>query len=90
MVDVGGPTTDIVSVLTPDAEREGPRAEVAGTAWRSRTVEGDLGVRHTAVGITEAADDEDLADQLGPPGGRAAARREPGLQGLRPVRTTPR
>ncbi|MFG3341151.1 glutamate mutase L [Glycomyces sp. NPDC048151] len=61
VVDVGGATTDVYSVLTPDAEREGPRAEVAGTAWRSRTVEGDLGVRHTAVGIVEAADEEDLA-----------------------------
>jgi len=61
VVDVGGATTDVYSVLTPDAELQGPRAEVAGTAWRSRTVEGDLGVRHTAVGIAEAADDEDLA-----------------------------
>ncbi|RRR96988.1 glutamate mutase [Glycomyces terrestris] len=61
VVDVGGATTDVYSVLTPDAELQGPRAEVAGTAWRSRTVEGDLGVRHTAVGIAEAAADEDLA-----------------------------
>ncbi|GAA1679185.1 methylaspartate mutase accessory protein GlmL [Glycomyces endophyticus] len=60
VVDVGGATTDVYSVLTPDAELQGPRAEVAGTAWRSRTVEGDLGVRHTAVGITEAAEEEDL------------------------------
>lgn len=60
VVDVGGATTDVYSVLTPDAELQGPRADVAGTAWRSRTVEGDLGVRHTAVGITEAADEEDL------------------------------
>ncbi|QSB06999.1 glutamate mutase L [Natronoglycomyces albus] len=60
VVDVGGATTDVYSVLTPDAELEGPRAEVAGTAWRSRTVEGDLGVRHTATGIVEAAQDEDL------------------------------
>jgi uncharacterized protein (TIGR01319 family) len=60
VVDVGGATTDVYSVLTPDAERQGPRADVAGTAWRSRTVEGDLGVRHTAVGITEAADEEGL------------------------------
>jgi uncharacterized protein (TIGR01319 family) len=65
VIDVGGATTDVYSVLTPDAEREGPRAEVAGTAWRSRTVEGDLGVRHTAVGITEAADEEDLATSWG-------------------------
>ncbi|MEU5875707.1 glutamate mutase L [Glycomyces sp. NPDC047369] len=60
VVDVGGATTDVYSVLTPDAELQGPRAEVAGTAWRSRTVEGDLGVRHTAVGVSEAADEEDL------------------------------
>lgn len=60
VVDVGGATTDVYSVLTPDAELQGPRAEVAGTAWRSRTVEGDLGVRHTAVGIVEAAEEEDL------------------------------
>ncbi|WP_369432084.1 glutamate mutase L [Glycomyces amatae] len=60
VVDVGGATTDVYSVLTPDAELQGPRAEVAGTAWRSRTVEGDLGVRHTAAGVIEAADEEDL------------------------------
>ncbi|THV37164.1 glutamate mutase L [Glycomyces buryatensis] len=60
VIDVGGATTDVYSVLTPDAELQGPRAEVAGTAWRSRTVEGDLGVRHTATGIVEAAADEDL------------------------------
>nr|WP_245598540.1 glutamate mutase L [Glycomyces arizonensis] len=59
-VDVGGATTDVYSVLTPDAEMSGPRAEVAGTAWRSRTVEGDLGVRHTATGIVEAAEAADL------------------------------
>lgn len=60
VVDVGGATTDVYSVLTPDAELEGPRAEVAGTAWRSRTVEGDLGVRHTATGIVAAARAENL------------------------------
>lgn len=59
-VDVGGATTDVYSALTPDAELSGPRAEVAGTAWRSRTVEGDLGVRHTATGIVEAAEADGL------------------------------
>ncbi|CAM3255747.1 glutamate mutase L [Stackebrandtia soli] len=62
VVDVGGATTDVYSVLTPDAELEGPRREVAGTAWRSRTVEGDLGLRHTAVGIVSAAEAEGLID----------------------------
>ncbi|GAB3228351.1 methylaspartate mutase accessory protein GlmL [Glycomyces halotolerans] len=64
-VDVGGATTDVYTVLTPDAELSGPRAEVAGTAWRSRTVEGDLGVRHTATGIVEAAEADDLRPSVG-------------------------
>ncbi|MGH8880373.1 MAG: glutamate mutase L, partial [Stackebrandtia sp.] len=62
VVDVGGATTDVYSVLTPDAELSGPRREVAGTAWRSRTVEGDLGLRHTAPGIVAAAAAEDLLE----------------------------
>jgi uncharacterized protein (TIGR01319 family) len=82
-VDVGGATTDVYSVLTPDAERErGPGREVAGTLWRSRTVEGDLGVRWSAPAVVRAADAERLlapgeADALA-----AAARAradEPGL-----------
>ncbi|GIG61470.1 hypothetical protein Lfu02_58420 [Longispora fulva] len=56
VVDVGGATTDVYSVLTPDPEREaGLHGEVAGTLWRSRTVEGDLGVRWGAPGVVEAA-----------------------------------
>ncbi len=60
VVDVGGATTDVYSVLVPDAERAGPRREVAGTLWRSRTVEGDLGMRWNAPGILSAA----LAERL--------------------------
>ena len=56
VIDIGGATTDVYSVLTPDPEqRSGPRAEVAGTMWRSRTVEGDLGMRWSATGVVEAA-----------------------------------
>jgi uncharacterized protein (TIGR01319 family) len=62
VVDVGGATTDVYSVLTPDAERSGPRREAAGTLWRSRTVEADLGVRWSAPGIVEAALAERLID----------------------------
>jgi uncharacterized protein (TIGR01319 family) len=67
VVDVGGATTDVYSVLTPDPEQStGPRAEVAGTLWRSRTVEGDLGMRWSATGVIEAARLEklDLPDSL--------------------------
>ncbi|GLZ78872.1 hypothetical protein Afil01_36790 [Actinorhabdospora filicis] len=60
LVDVGGATTDVYSVLTPDAELLGPRAEVAGTQWRARTVEGDLGMRWNAPGVVEAALGEKL------------------------------
>jgi uncharacterized protein (TIGR01319 family) len=82
VIDIGGATTDVYSVLTPDAEREsGPRRAVAGTLWRSRTVEGDLGMRWSATGVVEAA----VAERLVEPAERdvlaaAAARRaaEPG------------
>jgi uncharacterized protein (TIGR01319 family) len=70
VVDVGGATTDVYSVLTPDPEQStGPRAEVAGTLWRSRTVEGDLGMRWSATGVIEAA----RLEKLDLPGSLAAA-----------------
>lgn len=63
VVDVDGATTDVYSVVTPDAERVGgPAREVAGTLWRSRTVEGDLGVRWSAPGVVAAARAEKLID----------------------------
>ncbi|GAA2704398.1 glutamate mutase L [Actinoplanes palleronii] len=61
VVDVGGATTDVYSALLPDAEEEtGPRRDVAGTLWRSRTVEGDLGVAVGADATREAAAAEKL------------------------------
>jgi len=62
VVDVGGATTDVYSALAPDAESEsGPRRDVAGALWRSRTVEGDLGVAAGAAGTRAAAAAERLA-----------------------------
>ncbi|MEU4238462.1 glutamate mutase L [Actinoplanes sp. NPDC026619] len=62
VVDVGGATTDVYSALLPDAEAEnGPQRDVAGTLWRSRTVEGDLGVAVGAGGTVAAATVEKLA-----------------------------
>jgi hypothetical protein len=58
LVDVGGATTDVYSVLTPGDDGQA----VAGTLWRSRTVEGDLGVRWSATGVVEAALAERLLD----------------------------
>jgi hypothetical protein len=61
VVDVGGATTDVYSALVPDAESEsGPRRDVAGTLWRARTVEGDLGVGVGAPGVVAAAVAEKL------------------------------
>ena len=73
VVDVGGATTDVYSALVPDAESEaGPGRDVAGTWWRSRTVEGDLGVAAGAAGTVAAAAAEKLA--LSEPGGPAGDR----------------
>jgi uncharacterized protein (TIGR01319 family) len=57
VVDVGGATTDIYSAL---ATQEDADAEVAGALWRSRTVEGDLGMRWSAPGVVAAAAAERL------------------------------
>ncbi|MBO3743689.1 glutamate mutase L [Actinoplanes flavus] len=66
VVDVGGATTDVYSALVPDPESEtGPRRDVAGTLWRARTVEGDLGVAAGADGTRAAA----VAEKLPEPGG---------------------
>ncbi len=62
VVDVGGATTDVYSVVTPDPEEVALRREVVETLWRSRTVEGDLGVRWNAPGVVVAALAERLLD----------------------------
>ena len=67
VVDVGGATTDVYSALT-----QGESADVAGTLWRARTVEGDLGMRWSAPGVVAAARAERLAYD---PGLDAAAAR---------------
>jgi uncharacterized protein (TIGR01319 family) len=83
VVDVGGATTDVYSALAPDADQDtGPRRPVAGTLWRARTVEGDLGVRWSAAGVVEAAGAQGLLapGEAGPLARAAAARvADPGL-----------
>jgi uncharacterized protein (TIGR01319 family) len=53
VVDVGGATTDVYSVLRDESGTEAER-DVAGTLWHSRTVEGDLGMRWSAPGVVRA------------------------------------
>ncbi|WP_433393818.1 glutamate mutase L [Micromonospora sp. KLBMP9576] len=82
VVDVGGATTDVYSVLTPDERATGPGREVAGSLWRARTVEGDLGVRWSAPGVVRAGVEERLLgdaerDELA--AGAAARAGDPGF-----------
>ncbi|HSU01032.1 MAG TPA: glutamate mutase L, partial [Nocardioides sp.] len=67
VVDVGGATTDVHSVIELDPEDSGLAREVVATTPVTRTVEGDLGMRWSAVSTVEAAGAHHLAE--------AAARR---------------
>ena len=80
VVDVGGATTDVYSVVTPDPEEASLHREVVEVLWRERTVEGDLGMRWNAPGVVAAAVAELLlpgGDPLG--AGADGAGRRPGL-----------
>jgi hypothetical protein len=97
VIDVGGATTDVYSVLVPDAEQHmGVRDEVAGAWWAARTVEGDLGMRWSAPGVLAAARSErlldaaDVARLAGPVAARAADPGWlPGTSGADPVAAGP-
>jgi uncharacterized protein (TIGR01319 family) len=60
VVDVGGATTDVYSVLTPQGEDAELRRDVVGALWHARTVEADLGMRWGAQGVVDAAARERL------------------------------
>jgi uncharacterized protein (TIGR01319 family) len=79
VVDVGGATTDVHSVVEIDPEDAGLSREVVATTRVTRTVEGDLGMRWSAVSTAEAAGREDLLD---------AARRRHREPGFVPVDDT--
>ncbi|MCZ3389708.1 MAG: glutamate mutase L [Actinomycetia bacterium] len=87
VVDVGGATTDVYSVTSPDLEDDPADREAVATMWRSRTVEGDLGVRWNAPGIVEAAQREGFIDAEAVAGLMDAAalrRSEPGYLPVTP------
>ncbi len=74
-LDIGGATTDVYSVLTPDEEAP---EEAVETLWHGRSVEGDLGMRWSARDVVAAARAERLRepaaaggpeDRLAPAGG---------------------
>ena len=58
--DIGGATTDVYSVISPEGEDAVLRKDVVAQLWHARTVEGDLGMRWNAGGVAEAAKVEHL------------------------------
>ncbi len=63
VVDVGGATTDVHSVVALDPEEAGLSREVVAVTPVTRTVEGDLGMRWSALSTVEAAGLDDLLDE---------------------------
>ena len=59
VVDVGGATTDVYSAVSAPEE---PAEHAVGLAPQRRTVEGDLGMRISAVGVATDAVGEKLVD----------------------------
>lgn len=61
LVDIGGATTDVYSVLSPEGEDAGLRKDVVAPLWHARSVEGDLGMRWNAPEVVRAAGAEHVA-----------------------------
>ena len=62
VVDVGGATTDVHSVVEVDPEQAGLARDVVAPTPVNRTVEGDLGMRWSAVSTVEEAGLPELAE----------------------------
>jgi uncharacterized protein (TIGR01319 family) len=62
VVDVGGATTDVHSVIAPDPEDSGLAREVVASTPLTRTVEGDLGMRWSAPTTVARAAEAGLVD----------------------------
>ena len=79
VVDVGGATTDVHSVVEVDAETRdsGLSREVVATTPVTRTVEGDLGMRWSAVSTVAAAAEAGLPGVEGLAEPAAARRADP-------------
>jgi uncharacterized protein (TIGR01319 family) len=62
VVDVGGATTDVHSVVELDPEDAGLARDVVAPTAVTRTVEGDLGMRWSAATTVEAGERPDLVE----------------------------
>ncbi|NLG84482.1 MAG: hypothetical protein GX493_07750, partial [Firmicutes bacterium] len=67
VVDVGGATTDVHSLCAGGPSRPEMSRQGLPEPFAKRTVEGDLGMRHTAAGLLEACGLEVLAALAGLP-----------------------
>lgn len=63
VVDVGGATTDVHSVVEVDPEDAGLARQVVAAVPVSRTVEADLGIRSSAIDTVRAGQDAGLVDR---------------------------
>lgn len=63
--DIGGATTDVYSVISPEGEDAVLAREVVAPLWHARTVEGDLGMRWNARAVLEAGRSENLLTGAG-------------------------
>jgi uncharacterized protein (TIGR01319 family) len=79
VVDVGGATTDIHSVVRVETDDEGLSHEVVAALPVSRTVEGDLGMRWSAQSTVAAADEAGLALPAGVVAAAERRRQDVGL-----------
>ncbi len=79
VVDVGGATTDVHSVVEMDPEHLGLGREVVATVPVSRTVEGDLGMRWSAVPTVEAAQEAGLEVPVELPAAALRRRADPAM-----------
>ncbi len=55
VIDIGGATTDVYSALVPHGEEATLAKDVVGQLPLARSVEADLGMRHSAPGVLRAA-----------------------------------
>jgi uncharacterized protein (TIGR01319 family) len=65
LVDIGGATTDVHSVATGEPIEGRVMQQGLPEPYLKRTVEGDLGMRHNAKAIIEAAGEGTIADLAG-------------------------
>lgn len=59
LVDIGGATTDMYSICSPSAKRSDVVIKGLEEPYSKRTVEGDLGMRYSSVGIAQALTKEE-------------------------------